>query len=84
MAVHTQAATNVREDWKSMIPLYCLSTSRSRYLYEYQKAIVERLPNVTHLDVYHASYLSAEYMAKGDARHFTRNWNEIVTNWFYK
>jgi hypothetical protein len=84
MAVHTQAATNVREDWKSMIPLYYLSTSRSRKLYEFQTAIVEGLPNVTHLDVYHASYLSAEHMGRGDARHFTQEWHEMATNWFYK
>jgi hypothetical protein len=84
LAVHTQAATNVRDDWKDIAPLWYLSTSRSRKLYEYQKEIVNRIPNVTHLDVYHASYLSAEYMGRGDARHFTQEWNEIATNWFYK
>ena len=84
MAVHTHAATNVRrDDWNTIRPLYYLSTSRARKLYEYQTAIVST-NNVTHLDVYHASYLSAEYMGRGDARHFNDEWNEMATNWFYK
>jgi hypothetical protein len=86
MAVHTQAATNVRDDWHIIKPLRYLSTSRARNLYEFQKQIVMQNSNVnvTLLDVYHASYLSAEYMGRADARHFTYAWNIMATNWFYK
>jgi hypothetical protein len=91
MAVHTQAATNVREDWHQIKPLYYLSTARARNLYEFQKQIVTEInrnststSTITHLDVYHATYLSAEYMERADVRHFTHEWNSMATNWFYK
>jgi hypothetical protein len=58
MAVHTQAATNVRDDWKAIKPIYYLSTSlpsklcrvASKQFWEQQLNI-----SVTHLDVHHAS-----------------------------
>ncbi len=73
MAVHTQAATNVRDDWYQMKPLHCLSTSTSsgRNLHEFQKQIIMDSNNnstMRHLDVYHDSYLSAEHTKWADAR----------------
>ena len=91
MAVHTHAATNLRDDWHQIKPVYYLSTSRARNLYEFQKQIITEINSnsnsnstVRHLDVYHASYLSAEYMQWADARHFLHYWNIMATNWFYR
>jgi hypothetical protein len=44
---------------------------------------MERL-QIPILNVYDASYLAVQETKPGDARHFTRKWNRMATDWFYK
>jgi hypothetical protein len=64
-------------------PIAYLSTSRALALYQNQKQLMERL-QIPILNVYDASYLAAHQTKPGDARHFTRKWNQMAIDWFYK
>jgi hypothetical protein len=35
------------------------------------------------LDVYEASYLSADWTLSGDGRHYNTAYNKMVLSWFY-
>jgi hypothetical protein len=61
---------------------YC-SNSRVKYLYDEQLKIMKEL-NVPVLDVFEASYLSADQHAKSDAMHYLRGFNQLLLSYFYK
>ena len=79
MHVHRVADQN---DWREMRRVFYMSTSRSYDLYRYQKDIMTEL-NVTLLDIYPATYLSAEFLEFGDGRHYTKEFNKRLLDWFY-
>ena len=60
-----------------------MSASRSRYLYELQKKIMKRL-DVPFLDLYEATYLSADQLYPSDGRHYRPDLNRKMLGWFYK
>ena len=59
-----------------------MSASRSAYLYEAQKKIMEEL-SVPLLDVYEASYLSAFQTKPKDGRHYTKEFNRLLVNYLF-
>jgi hypothetical protein len=59
-----------------------LSRSRSRRLYDLQKELLQEL-NVTTLDFWNTSYLSGERTMKGDARHYSPAFNEMLVQWLF-
>lgn len=59
-----------------------MSESRSRYLYELQKRIMLEL-NVPFLDLYDATYLSADQLYPSDGRHYRPDLNRKMLGWFY-
>jgi hypothetical protein len=61
---------------------YC-SNSRVKYLYEEQMKIMNEL-NVPVLDVFEASYLSADQHSRQDALHYQTPFNKLIQNSFYK
>jgi hypothetical protein len=79
MHVHRVADQN---DWQQVRRVFYMSSSRSHDLYQYQKDIMAEL-NVTLLDLYPATYLSAELLEFGDGRHYTKEFNKRLLDWFY-
>ncbi|KAG7352920.1 hypothetical protein IV203_008968 [Nitzschia inconspicua] len=59
-----------------------MSASRSRYLYELQKRIMSEL-DVPFIDLYEATYLSADQMYPSDGRHYRPNFNRKMIGWYY-
>jgi hypothetical protein len=59
-----------------------MSTSRSFALYQFQKQLCEEVLQIPFLDVYQASYLSADHTKIGDGRHFLPNLNAMMVHWF--
>jgi hypothetical protein len=59
-----------------------MSESRSRYLYNLQKDIMNEL-NVPFLDLYEATYLSADRLYPSDGRHYKPDLNRMMLSWFY-
>ena len=59
-----------------------MSSSRSYILYTKQKELMQRL-NVTFLDIYQASFLSADHTFIGDGRHYLPYFNTMIVNWFF-
>ena len=60
-----------------------LSNSRIDYLYRQQMRLMMDELLVPVLDVYEASYLSADWTRPGDGRHFVPAYNKKVLSWFY-
>jgi hypothetical protein len=64
-----------------------MSASRSRYLYRVQKRITEEecaeMGNIVFLDLYEASYLSADWLFPSDGRHYRPDWNRLMLQGFY-
>jgi hypothetical protein len=60
-----------------------LSNSRMEYLYQQQMRLMMDDLFVPVLDVYEASYLSADWTRPGDGRHFVPAYNKEVMSWFY-
>jgi hypothetical protein len=60
-----------------------LSNSRIHYLYRQQIRLMMDELRVPVLDVFEASYLSADWTLEGDGRHFHLAYNEMVLSWFY-
>jgi hypothetical protein len=60
-----------------------LSNSRIDYLYRQQIRLMMDELRVPVLDVYEASYLSADRSMPGDGRHFDLEYNKMVLSWFY-
>ena len=59
-----------------------MSSSRAYQLHTKQQQLMKRL-NVTYLDVYQATYLSADHTYIGDGRHYLPYLNTMIMNWFY-
>ena len=72
-----------KKDWYHLDRVFYMSTSRSYDLYRYQKEIMTEL-NVTFLDLYPATYLSAEHLREMDGRHYSKAFNKKMLDWFYK
>jgi hypothetical protein len=60
-----------------------LSNSRIDYLYREQMRLMVDELRVPVLDVYEASYLSADRSMPGDGRHFDLPYNKMILSWFY-
>jgi hypothetical protein len=58
-----------------------MSESRSRDLYKYHKEIMEAL-EVPFLDVYRATFVSADWTRMGDGRHYHPDLNKRLLAWF--
>lgn len=80
MHIHQVAS---RDDWWELTRVFYMSSSRTHDLYRYQKEIMKEL-NVPVLDLYNATYLSAEQLQFADGRHFSPEFNKLMLNWFYK
>lgn len=59
-----------------------MSASRSKHLYELQKHLMEEL-EVPMLDLYQATYLSADWLYPSDGRHYRPDLNRKMLGWFY-
>ena len=59
-----------------------MSASRSRYLYELQRSIMKEM-DVPMLDLYEATYLSADLLYPSDGRHYRPEFNRLMLSWFY-
>lgn len=80
MASHIHTGLEKRE-WRAS-KLFVYVDGRASILYAAQKALLQRL-NVTFLDIFRASQLSADWHFDADPVHYTRRWNRIVLGWFY-
>jgi hypothetical protein len=60
-----------------------LSNSRMDYLYRQQIRLMMDELRVPVLDVFEASYLSADWTLVGDGRHYLGAYNKMVLSWFY-
>jgi hypothetical protein len=59
-----------------------MSASRSRYIYKIQRQLMEEL-RVPMLDLYDATYLSADQLYPSDGRHYKPDLNRKMLSWFY-
>jgi hypothetical protein len=60
-----------------------MSESRSKFLYMVQKHLMAHW-NVPCLDLYEATYLSADWLYPSDGRHYKPDLNRRMLNWFYR
>jgi GGDEF domain-containing protein len=60
-----------------------LSNSRVEYLHRKQIRLMMDELRVPVLDVFEASYLSADWTFPGDGRHYELAYNKMILNWFY-
>lgn len=64
-----------------------MSATRSKHLYRAQKRIIEEecadMEDVVFLDLYEASYLSADWLFPSDGRHYRPDWNRLMLQGFY-
>jgi hypothetical protein len=66
-----------------------MSASRTQQLYHHQRALLASLqksedsPSVLGLDIYEATYLSADWTLPGDGRHYRPELNQLMLSWFY-
>jgi hypothetical protein len=60
-----------------------LSNSRVDYLYRKQLRLMMDELRVPVLDVFEASYLSADWTLPGDGRHYHTSYSKHVLSWFY-
>jgi protein-tyrosine-phosphatase len=66
-----------------------MSSSRSKYLYDIQEALVmdeqrrHGIDAVTFLDLYEATLLSADWLFPSDGRHYRPDLNRLMLQWFY-
>lgn len=79
MHIHRVASN---QDWEHIQRVYYMSNSRARQLYELQKTVMKEF-NVTVLDVFAATYLSAHQTIYGDGRHYMSELNELTLSYFY-
>jgi hypothetical protein len=59
-----------------------VTSSRVEHLYQKQKALMEEL-DITYLDLYETTYLSAHKTIPNDGMHYLESWNQDVLDWFY-
>ena len=64
-----------------------MSASRSKRVYEIQKQVVleeqQHDNNLVFLDLYEATYLSADWLFPSDGRHYRPDLNRYMLQWFY-
>jgi len=67
-----------------------MSASRSKYIYELQKQVVlevkklkQQQQQIFFLDLYEATYLSADWLFPSDGRHYRPDLNRYMLQWFY-
>jgi hypothetical protein len=72
-----------REDIRCVRRLPYCSNSRVKYLYDEQLKIMKEL-HVPVLDVFEASYLSADKHPYSDAMHYSKKFNKFILKSFYK
>ncbi|CAB9522725.1 expressed unknown protein [Seminavis robusta] len=64
-----------------------MSASRSSYLYNVQKALIleeqQHDDKLLFLDLYEATYLSADWLFPSDGRHYRPDLNRLMLQWFY-
>jgi hypothetical protein len=66
-----------------------MSSSRSKYLYDIQKALVmdeqrrHGTDAIAFLDLYEATFLSADWLFPSDGRHYRPDLNRLILQWFY-
>ena len=70
-------------NWYFVSRVKYMSTSRVEKLYHEQKDLMSEL-NVSVMDTYEASYLSADWLVPGDGRHYQSEFNGLMLSWFYK
>jgi hypothetical protein len=81
-AVHIHQVASDKKDWFHVQRVFYMSSSRAHDLHRYQQEIMLEL-NVTVLDLYAATQLSAEHLKPGDGRHYTDQFNKMMLDWFY-
>jgi len=59
-----------------------MSTSLIQRLYDKQRELTTKL-NVTVIDVFEATYVSARWLMDGDGRHYNRWFNSFLQDWYY-
>ena len=86
LAMHPHLSTLNKGKWYGDERNKYMSDGRVQYLYHLQKELMQNL-SVTFLDMYPASFLCMDYhqtrRTPGDAVHYTRDWNRVMTRWFY-
>lgn len=60
-----------------------MSASRSKSLHIMQKQIMQEHGQVWFLDLYKATYLSADWLFPSDGRHYRPDLNRLMLSWFY-
>lgn len=60
-----------------------MSAYRSRFLYECQTKLMTESLEVPILDLYEATYLSADQLYPSDGRHYRPDLNLLMLSWFY-
>jgi hypothetical protein len=72
-----------------------MSSSRTYDLYQKQKCVINKINQKQHLinntnestismlDIYEATYLSADWTLPGDGRHYRPELNQLMLSWFY-
>jgi hypothetical protein len=60
-----------------------MSASRSRYLYNRQKKLMEDL-DMAMIDIFEATYLSSDKLYPSDGRHYRPDLNRMMLQWFYR
>lgn len=81
LAVHSHTVV-CRNDPRCRQRTKYLSSSRMEYLYKQQQMIMKGL-GVVALDMYEASYLSSSELEPGDGRHYNREFDLAMLDWFY-
>jgi len=61
-----------------------VTSSRAEHLnlHQKQKILMKEL-NVTYLDLYETTYLSAHKTLPNDGIHYLNSWNRDILDWFY-
>lgn len=59
-----------------------MSASRSKHIYQIQKRILQE-EGIPFLDIYQATYLSADWLFPSDGRHYRPDLNRLMLSWFY-
>ena len=82
LAIHVHAI-QPNPKWYQVVPLKYMSMSRASMLYRWQMEIMNSMDFVKVIDVFEASYLSAEHMLEGDARHFDSSFHIQIADWYF-
>ena len=72
-----------KSDWHHFTSVFYASSSRALRLYSAQKRLMQEL-GIPFLDIYWATYLSADWLIPGDGRHCLKQLNRRMLGWFYK